>query len=302
MRVTDFFRISGDVQFLDVDVINDSPLFVQPTAIRTSGTALARAAQSRIDSFSGEVLRLRVAAPDLDRARGRRILKTGLNEPHFTRLGFAAQGSYGHGFGPGKGDELWAALGTGLVQEGLIAGLEHLPLFLRGVERDLVSDMTTRLCLPELVSFTNEMRELHPALSATLCVVRTQVWDPAEACWSRAEMEIPVAAGKPLLLVPRDWTAHRLIVNHDQFYNRITTTAVQNETAVYLDGRWRHDSKAAIKAANKDKRKLNRDQSLKYIRNGRNLVAEYMTFAAGYHEPLSAEDALLWINESDRAA
>ncbi len=293
MRVTQHFEISGLVPFLDVDVVNDSPLFVQPAAIRRSRHPLASQAQARITSYSAEVIRLRVSNRPVDHVHGRRLLMEGLNEPHQTRLGYSTTGSYGHGLGPVKGRLLWEALDDDLCRQSLLSELEHLPLFVPGVDKDLISDMTTRLIFPELVVFTREMMGLYPQLAQRTRKVSVKVWDASAGRWSTAEYRLPLVAGRSLLLIPSGWVDHRLLLSPEQFYNRVATATVQAERARQVGERLLAPSKSALNKEFRDRRWLNRHQSLNYADKRRNLVQEYVTFSADYYaEPLPVEELL----------
>lgn len=75
------------------------------------------------------------------------------NEASETRLGMAEVGFRGHGAAEDIGERIWTALTTdldALLEVGILKRLEHLPLFVEGVGKDLTSDVTTRIIFDSL--------------------------------------------------------------------------------------------------------------------------------------------------------
>lgn len=227
----------------------------------------------------------------------------GLNEPHQTRLGYSVSGSSGHGFGPGKGLLLWDALDDDLCRRSLLTELEYLPLYVPGVDKDLISDMTTRLAFPELVDFTQEMMSIYSELARHTQKVSIKVWDIRGRSWTTALYDLPVVAGRSLLLIPNGWVDPRLLLSPEQFYNRVSTETIQQERARPMGDRLYVPSKSSLHLEFRDQRWLNRHQSLKYIGLRRNLLEEYVRFSAEfYREPLAIEDLLGRIVSDPKAA
>jgi hypothetical protein len=280
VRITEKYKITGPVPFLDVHVDRDNLLFIHPTAIRNGlEPQLSVPASARIESFTAEIIRCRESPQVADQIKGRSLLRSGLKEPNETRLGYTRYGSRGHGWGPGLGTQLWKALDSPLCQRGLLTSLEHLPLFVPRVGQDLISDMTTRLAMPELIEFTGRMVHQYPALRRDLRKTRLTVWDETSARWVTRDAELPYVSGKHLLLLPKSWVSKNLPMHPRQFYNRFTTDDVQLERARYIEGRALVPLKRDLHREFPDIHDFNTSQTLKAADKGTNLVRLYDKFA-----------------------
>lgn len=237
--ITDHYGIDGKVEFLNIDVSSDNIMFVDPHAIRLqSGPApfLAqanRATETFFGRISDSILGLRGSSPDvaLD-------LLQHFEEPWETRLGLASTGFKGHGGAADVGRSIYEALSTSveaLLRVGLLTQIEDLPLFVEGVDRDITSDITTRIIFQPLALFTAYMLEKYPQFSRgghSTEIFSRQVWDVDALEWKRIEVRLPVAEGHPLLLVPRNWARPTLLMSATRYYETSVLTYAQLERAV----------------------------------------------------------------------
>jgi hypothetical protein len=287
LRITEHYNITGLVPFVDVQLERDNLLFTHPTAIRNDlGSALAASATARLRSYTAEVLRCRASPHAADQAKGMRLLKSGLNEPNETRLGYTRYGSQGHGWGPGLGSYLWESLRNPLCRDGLLTGLEQLPMFIPRVGQDLISDMTTRLVFPELINYTLQMAVQYPAMTRDLRKASFTVWDPTNCDWVTIEDVLPFVAGRQLLLVPKAWVSNKLLLAPRPYYNRFATTSVQEERIRYINGKADMPLKRDLHEEFPDVRELNVSQTLKAADKGTNLIELYTDFVDERYEPI----------------
>ena len=208
-----------------------------------------------MESFTAKVLRCRASPHATERAKGLRLLKSGLNQPE-TRLGYTRYGSQGM-WGPGLGSYLWGELRNPLCREGLLTGLEQLPMFIPRVGQDLISDMTTRLVFPELIEYTLQMAVQYPAMTRDLRKASFTVWDPNNRDWVTIEDVLPFVGGRQLLLVPKGWVSDKLLLAPRPYYNRFTTTSVQEERIRYINGKEDKPLKRDLHEEFPDVRELN---------------------------------------------
>lgn len=240
-RITQYYRILGPVPFEDVNVEVDNRLFVDPHAIRLSGyQPFASQAADRMASFFGTVLRSITAPAGSAAYRAGEPLLQRFSEPRETRLGMARGGSDGHGAAEVLGSAIWGSLTTdlkALVEVAMLRHVEHVSMFVPGVDKDITSDITTRIIYAVLADFTATMVGRYPQFrSAGHRVVsgEYQVWDQATQTWSERRMELPAVDGKPLLLVPRGWARPRLLMSASRYYDTSVLTYAQDEQAVLL--------------------------------------------------------------------
>ncbi|AHK35323.1 hypothetical protein OPAG_08125 [Rhodococcus opacus PD630] len=236
--ITTFYGITGPVPFLDVDIAVDNRMFVDPHAIRLHGASdrFAVRANECTESFFEEILQCVFAGNE---RRGLWLLQRFL-EPWETRLGLAQRGFSGHGGAEDVGSWIWRALNhdiNALLQVGLLKQIEDLPLFIEGIDRDITSDITTRIIFEALAEFTSHMIDRFPQFNSSGHRVDTfqcQAWDSAAREWAIKSFDLPVAGGKPLLLVPHSWARSTLLMSATRYYETKVLDYAQLERAVRL--------------------------------------------------------------------
>lgn len=241
--ITAHYGISNPVPFHNIDVSRDNRLYVDPRAIRLANSPEPHTqdAVRGLDSFFTRVSLDAMSDSPNERRRGLGLLQH-FEEPWETRLGMASEGFQGHGGADDVGEWIWDALSTdldALLRIGVLKHIEDLPLFVKGVDRDITSDVTTRIVFSALAGFTVEMLRRFPEFTAakhTTAVVERQVWDSTEQQWDRRKVELPLAHGKPLLLVPNGWARRTLLMSAGRFYDTKVLSFAQEEQAVVLKG------------------------------------------------------------------
>lgn len=288
--LSEIYPFPDDVPFLDVDVDNDNLLFADGSAVRNDTSPYGVRAQAQLTDFFTGLIQLRQSLSLVDRSRGLSILQR-MSEPGETRLGYSARGTNGKGFGSGLGGVLWSALGNPLCQQKALTRIEHLPLFLEGVDRDLMSDMVTRVSMDILVDFTQDMMRQYPALATHTTTKNLKVWDSQRFDWIFKSCELPFLGGKPLVLIPLGWVTSRPLMHHSPFYNRYTTQAVQDEqTTITPDGKLSKPYKRQIKADNPKIKQFNAERTLKDL-SVSNHVQKYQQEVDQAYVPLDADEA-----------
>lgn len=304
-RVTDVLSLSKPVPFVDVDVDKDSRLFLDPSAIRVArrgGDRYAVRADAQLVEFFTEIIACARATNSADQVRGLRLLQA-MHEPNETRLGYSTVGSRGHAFADEMGSRLWDEIlanrtlksgsGTSLnVYQALLSRLEHLPLFIDGVDRDMISDMATRIVFDVLQDFTMDMIRKYPSIGSHMTKRDYPVWDGTRGDLIDSNLALPSVDGKPLLLVPRNWVYWRTAMAARPFYNRYATQVLQDEQTTYgSDGRAIKPSKDSIKKQNKAVKETNAREAAKYFeQRGRNLVEEYEQEIDREFKPLDSDE------------
>lgn len=253
-RITMHYEITDPVPFLDVDVAIDSRMFLDPHAIRLQRVPdpFAALANHATESFFHEVTRCALSPSTAERRRGLDLLQH-FEEPWETRLGLAKQGFGGHGGADDIGSWIWEALTTdldALLRIGVLQQIEDLPLFVDGIDRDITSDVTTRIVFEALVQFTGDTIAKFPQFRSTVHRIGTfqrQVWDVDQLEWTTKEVELPIVAGKPLLLIPRDWARPSLLMSAGRYYETSVLSYAQIEQAVRREGKLLKTSKDVLK-------------------------------------------------------
>ncbi|WP_423058338.1 hypothetical protein [Brevibacterium linens] len=288
--ITTYYGITDPVPFIDVDVSADNRLFVDPHAIRLRGgpQPFADQAVECLDSFTDEVTASVFSPAPATRSRGKQLLQRFI-EPWETRLGMSSSGFRGHGGADDVGDWIWEAL-TGnieaLVHVGILKHVEDLPLFVEGIDRDITSDITTRLIFDPLARFTEEMLANYPQFTASghgTVDCHRQVWSPVIRDWTDVKMTLPIANGEPLMLVPQGWARRNLLMNSRRYYETSVLSYAQMEQAVRMsDGKLLTMAKDLLKKQPElaRGRSTNTRVTLRALDNDADLLATFKAFVA----------------------
>jgi hypothetical protein len=262
-QLSKYYGIKPPFEFLNVDIADDNRLFLDPHALRIEKgpSPFGREARERMDSFFNEIVGCALSPSTAERRRGLDLLQH-FNEPKETRLGLSRSGIDGHGGAGEVGEWIWDALSTdarALIEVGVFKLVEHIPLFVDGIDKDITSDITTRIVFEPLAKFTQAMVKKYPEFTrgnhrTEVCV--RPVWSMRKRNWIKKPLDLPIAEGKPLLLVPKHWAQHRLLMSHGRYYDTSLLSWVQEQLAVVnkRTGKLIKDPKWSLKRKRKYKR------------------------------------------------
>jgi hypothetical protein len=160
-RVSQHFNLGlpqAALDFVDVDVRRDTPLFVDPAALLTIESPWGAECRHLIQNFFHHVIdRIRQGN---DQAA--RDLLAALREPNETHLGLSRGRARGHGMGGELADRVWEALSNSpAVKSGLLLDLQDTALMVEGIDRDIISDITTTLIRDPLIRYTQHVCEVY---------------------------------------------------------------------------------------------------------------------------------------------
>jgi hypothetical protein len=201
VRASQFFKLGigqDGLDFVDVDVESDDPLFIDPHALRTLRTPWTDECVTLLQDFFATVLDSIRAG---DHSRALALLRQ-LREPNETHLGLSSGRSHGRALGPQSSRQVWdALLGSEAVKSGLLEDLEDTVLMIEGISFDIVSDMATNVIREPLIRFTQTECAKHSI--PTRRVGSGPMWDPAKHEWFQSYEDLPMTTGGKLLLVPK---------------------------------------------------------------------------------------------------
>jgi hypothetical protein len=227
-RVSEYYGIEADqanLEFVDVDVVADTRLFVDPRALRILGETdqWAQACCELLRDFFGQVLS---AVHEGDEAGGLELLR-GLKEPNDTRLGLSRREADGNAIGKKLAKRIWNNLAKSeAAHSGLLEDLEDSALLIEMVATDRISDITTNVIRGPLIAFTQEMCEQFSQIK-TEVVPTGLVWDDENHKWlADVREELPVPGGKPLLLVPKSILRAKLDFDPGDYYGHAISSAL----------------------------------------------------------------------------
>jgi hypothetical protein len=200
-RFSQAFKLAksqAELDFVDVSLLRDNRLFLDPFAIAQELDRWSRDASTTVGVFFQQVI---------DDIRGghednARQLLLNLREPNETRLGYSANRPQGAGIGDQQAEDIFEALRTSAaVREGFITALEECELMIPGIGHDKISDLTTNILRGHLVEYTRSQCELHDV--AVQNVPIDPIFNTDSMMWEDQFVDLPVWQNRPILLVPK---------------------------------------------------------------------------------------------------
>jgi len=220
MRASRFLgvrRSQAELDFVDVEVYGDVPLFVNPGALRRNDSEWAHECVFLMRDFMDIVVQS-IKKGDIDYAR--RLLGY-LGEPNETHLGLSAVGepARGHAVGVEFGDLIVEAIRKSAAgRSGRISDLEDTVMMIPGVGSDLISDITTNIIRGPLIQYTNDICDAYGVDTSSFAVRGDQaIWSTDEREWVHPDVRLPVANGRGLILVPKSIV--RAKVDADSYFS-----------------------------------------------------------------------------------
>lgn len=228
MRVSDFFglqRTQPYLDFVDVRLDTDVPVFVDPSAIRTLESPWGHDCTSLIQHFFETLLkRIRNG----NNVEAKRLLAS-LNERNEFHLGYSSGKSRGHGFGSKSAGTVWGALTTSSASaSGLLQDLEDTALLVEGVGTDMVSDAVCNIIRGPLLKYTQDMC-IYYGIPLTPGVPSGPIWNPDKETWDQGFVPLPVTDFGKLVLVPKIIVRQKLWYQADQYYRHYLLPEMQHE-------------------------------------------------------------------------
>lgn len=287
MRVSEHYSLGMEqpsLDFVDVRLNTDVPLFLDPTALHLLDTEWGARCRSLIHSYFSTVLE---CIANGEHAKAKRLLAS-LSEPNETHLGLSKRRSRGHGMGSGLADKMWQALtASGAVRSGLITDLEDTALMIEGVASDVISDIVTNIIREPLLEYTIEMCNQY---GIPLEMHRTRkLWNAQEKKWEQKDMLQAIANNHRLLLVPKAIVRKSITYDAGQYYNKYLLEQIQEEDMA--DGLVRilknGDERPPTKKSIKERFTLGENGKINEKEQNRNLTPERLSVLERYKQEVS---------------
>lgn len=224
-------KAQSELDFVDIFIDQDTPLYVDPYALTTRNDAWSQLCCDLVVSFFSAVMR---AVHSKDRSAGIRLLSH-LGEPEETNLGVSKGGNKGRGIGGIQASELFDALAaSSATSGGLLEGLSDLALFIPGIARDKISDMTTNIIRRALIDYTKTQCDLLniPTQSAT----SGMYWDLEKCIWKQEYVDLPICNNRKIILVPKYTVRYQVGADHSVYRSKFVLEFLQAEHLRADDG------------------------------------------------------------------
>lgn len=219
MRVSEYFslnRTQGSLDFLDVDIYNDTKLYIDPYAFEIIPSTFSDSCKYYIQNYFDTLLEyIRT-----DRIKDAKSILEELKEPNETHLGVSAGASRGRGLGPYLASKVLDSLiKSEASSSGLLMHLEETVLLIEGVRHDIISDMVTNIIRAQLIQYTQDMAELYN-IPLEKNVASGPMWNPTKKSWYQKHVDLPSTDKGVLILIPKAIVRKKANHDVDEYYNK----------------------------------------------------------------------------------
>lgn len=228
MRVSEYYDLKltqPSLEFLDVDIINDTRLFVDPQAVRDLNSEFGDHCKDLIQDFFNELLQ---SIKHKKNGRAQYLLSS-LREPNETHLGLSKGRSKGRGLGPEKAREIFLSFSRSkAVETGLLEDLEDTVLLIEGISLDILSDIVTNIIRGPLIHYTQQIcREYEIPMAKEIS--SGPVWNLKTKKWDIDYVELPEPDGEKLILLPKSIIRLTGCYNVSQYYRHYVLEKLKEE-------------------------------------------------------------------------
>ena len=228
MTITEKFginRMQGELDFINIDINKDLPLFIDPYRISKLSGPFIDEANGIINNFFSYLIELLVSKK-YDKVNEIFVNFSEVNE---TCLGFSKNKPRGNGLGTkGTQDFLEAIKNSKAVNLGILESLEDIKVFVQGVSSDRISDMTTNIIRKLLIEYTQEQCNIFN-IPLTSGVASGMYWDSNSRTWKQEYTEMLVIDGKRYLLVPKIIVTYGDKITSNDYYQHFVLNFLQSE-------------------------------------------------------------------------
>lgn len=211
MRVSEVLGLEKsqfELDFVDIDIDGDLPLFIDPIYIAKANTPMINKMYSTLNNFFEYLMDL-ISTGNIAEAKN---IFMNLNEVNDIHLGLSKNKARGNGIGEKYQKEIFDnILATAQKHEGLLNQIQDIKIFVQGIDRDRISDMVSNIIKKELIEYTKQQCELNN-IKLTPGVQTGFFWDATRKSWENKLDQMLVIDGKRIILVPR------LIVSYAKEY------------------------------------------------------------------------------------
>jgi hypothetical protein len=205
--------IQPELDFVDIPMDGDLPVFVDPFGISLCDDELRHTCNDELVSFFQTVIS---AIRGGDDALAERMLQR-LSEPNETHLGVSKGRPQGRGISGKQAHDLYRSIASSkAAKSGLVSELSECDLFIDGIGADKVSDITTNIIRRHLIAYTQRQCELHN-VELRHRVSSGFMWDEDRRIWREEYTFLPSYKGQRLLLVPKVFVRRRPALESQEY-------------------------------------------------------------------------------------
>lgn len=227
-KISDIFNLNKtqfELDFINLDPDRDFPVYLNPFVFSARQDVFSFEATRTIRSFFQHNLEL-IKVNQIQTARNN---FKHLNESNETCLGMSKGNPNGKGIGEENSEDVFESiLNSEAVKTGLVDDLEDAAIFIDGIGKDKVSDMTTNIIRYNLIIYTQEQCKLHN-IPLQANVSSGIFWDMGNKKWAQEYTDMLVINGKKILLVPKGVVSYVKEFNHEKYHQHFALEFLQDD-------------------------------------------------------------------------
>lgn len=309
MNISKIFNIpiSGhkDLDFVDIDDVKDTKLFIDPYVIQALDDEFCLEAQECINTFFKELF---TACKTRNLKRLRYLLKHA-SEPNETNLGMKSRSRFGKGSTAKELSVLFLEFYK-LVSQNPTIESDPLALcmYIKNFDKDKMSDLITNIIRKQLYTFTLQQVNKYNIVLTDESVSLGYYWDSHSLTWEEIKGKPLLSNQGVVLLVPKRIVRSRYIFNVECYIKQYILKVLQQE---HLNKRSdlctkRETKSGKIKLIPPTKKELyerevngtiHKDYAFKYSKDNKTLED---TFLTSILKRIRNEEGKLSDNELDR--
>ncbi len=228
MKVSQTFGLKKtqfELDYVDIDPNGDIPLFLDPYYIAKCEFAFAINAHRTLRSFFSYLLHL-LGQDEIKQAQE---IFNYLSEPNEICLGFSESRPDGKGVGPIDTGKIFdSLLLSEAVKTGLMEDIEDFRIFVPGIDKDKMSDMTANIIRKHLIDYTQNQCKLW-GIQMQVNVPSGYYWDRTKREWVNNYTEMLIINEKKILLVPKRIVSFSKEYTPQKYLQHFVLNFLQNE-------------------------------------------------------------------------
>lgn len=231
MKISEILKLNKsqfELDFIDIDIEKDIPLFIDPIYISKANTTMINKMYNTLDNFFDYLMQL-INTGNISEAK--RIFSN-LNEVNDIHLGLSKNKSRGNGIGEKYQEKIFNNI-INIVKkhEGLLNQTQDIKIFVQGVDRDRISDMVANIIKKDLIEYTKYQCELNN-IKLTQGIQTGFFWNPVNKSWNNTLDEMLVINGKKIILVPRLIVSYANQYTSSKFVQHFALNFLQEQNIV----------------------------------------------------------------------
>ncbi|MDM5339695.1 hypothetical protein QUF84_21070 [Fictibacillus enclensis] len=204
MKISEYFELGKgqkDLDFVDINFLYDSRLFIDPSRIHIIEKEWYQEASDTIFDFFNHILTL---YRNGEREKAKELFRFG-REPKETCLGMSSQGTDGRGASSDLLAKIFDSVSEKrLIEDGLIEAPMDYCVFVEDFAEDRMSDLVTNLIRKQLLDYTIRQCEIYNIPLTENEMEVGHYWNYKTNRWEIITSRCLMVEEKKILLVPKD--------------------------------------------------------------------------------------------------